>query len=103
MNIKLNNEVVPNSNPASPSEEFIVDIPLDEEFINEQVPEPDTYYEVNTLQSESSESDFSSYSLNYDSDSSDGRTVGNGPIYPNIPIHNYPNDKDHPEDITNWV
>ena len=80
MNLDVNIDVIPNSNPTSPASEFLVEIPLDEE-----VPEPlpNTHCEVlapvNHLESESSESDLSSYSFNYKSDSS---AATNGPIYP---------------------
>ena len=80
---------------------FLVEIPFDEE-----VPEPlpNTHCEVlapvNNLESESSESDLSSYSFNYESDSS---AVANGPIYPILPLENYPDDEDNPEDDINRV
>ena len=80
MNLDINIDVIPNSNPTSPVSEFLVEIPLDED-----VPEPlpNTHCEVpapvNNLESESSESDLSSYSFNYKSNSS---AAANGPIYP---------------------
>ena len=101
MDLEVNIEIIPNSNPTSPASEFLVEIPLDEE-----VPEllPNTHCEVpapvNNLESESSESDVSSYSFNYESDSS---VAANGPIYPILPLANYPDDEDNPEDDINGV
>ena len=54
---------------------------------------------VNNLESESSESDVSSYSFNYESDSS---VAANGPIYPILLLANYPDNEDNPEDDINW-
>ena len=101
MNLDVNIDVIPNSNPTSPASEFVVKIPL-----NEDIPEPlpNTHCEVpaqvNNLESESSESDLSSYSFNYKSDSS---APANGPIYPILPLVNYHDDQDNPEDDINWV
>ena len=101
MNLEVNIDVIPNSNPTSPVSEFLIEIPLDEE-----VPEPllntdcEVLAPVNNLESASSESDLSSYSFNYESDSS---VAANGPIYPILPLANYPDDEDNPEDDINWV
>ena len=101
MNLEVNIEVIQNSNPTSPASEFLVEIPLDEE-----VPEllPNTHCEVlapvNNLESASSESDLSSYSFNYKSNSS---VAASEPIYPILPLANYPDDEDNPEDDSNWV
>ena len=103
MNLDINIDVILNSNPTSPASEFVVKIPLDED-----VPEPlpNTHSQVpvlaplNNLESESSESDLSSYSFNYESDSS---APANGPIYPILPLVNYHDDQDNPEDDINWV
>ena len=101
MNLEVNIEVIPNSNPTSLASEFHVEILLDEE-----VPEPlpNTHCEVptpvNNLKSASSESDLSSYSFNYESDSS---VAANGPIYPILLLAKYPDDEDNLEDDSNWV
>ena len=101
MDLEVNIDVIPNSNPTSPTSEFLIEIPLDKE-----VPEPlpNTHCEVlapvNNLESELSESDLSSYSFNYKSDST---VAANGPIYPILPLANYPDDEDNPKDDINWV
>ena len=101
MNLDVNIDVIQNSNPTSPVSEFVVEIPLDED-----VPEPlpNTHCEVlapvSNLESESSESDLSSYSFNYESDSS---APANGQIYPILPLVNYHDDQDNPEDDINWL
>ena len=101
MNLEVNIDVIPNSNRTSPASEFFIEIPLDEE-----VPEPlpNTHCEVpapvNNLESASSESDLSSYTFNYEYNSS---ITANGPIYPILPLANYPEDEDNPEDDINWV
>ena len=101
MNLDVNIDVIPNSNPTSPASEFLVKIPLDEEVLE---PLPNTHCEVpapvNNLESESSESDMSSYSFNYKSNSS---AAANGPIYSILPLVNYHDDQDNPEDDINWV
>ena len=95
MNLEVNIDVILNSNPTSPVSEFLIEIPLDEE-----VPEPlpSTHCEVpapvSNLESASSESDLSSYHFNYESNSS---VAANGPIYPILPLANYPEDEDNPE------
>ena len=103
MNLDINIDVIPNSNPTSPASEFVVKIPLDEDVLE---PLPNTHSQVpvpaplNNLESESSESDLSSYSFNYKSDSS---APANGPIYPILSLVNYHDDQDNPEDDINWV
>ena len=94
MDLEVNIDIIPNSNPTSPASEFLVEIPLDEEVLE---PLPNTHCEVptpvNNLESESSESDVSSYSFNYESDSS---VAANGPIYPILLLANYPDDEHNP-------
>ena len=111
MSSQPNNEIVPDSNPASPSSpapEFIVEIPLDDNFIYPDqdddipLPEPNNTQEVYSLQNDLSESDLSSYSLNYESDIIDGENDPI-PVYPTIPLTNYPQDRDDPEDQANWI
>ena len=55
-----------------------------------------------SIQSDPSESDLSSYSLNYESDIINDE---NDPIllYPTIPLANYSQDRDDPEDQANWI
>ena len=75
-------------------------------IFDEEVPEllPNTHCEVpapvNNLESASSESDLSSYSFNYKSNSS---VAASEPIYPILPLANYPDNEDNPEDNSNWV
>ena len=61
MDLEVNIDIIPNSNPTSPVSEFLVKIPLDEEVLE---PLPNTHCEVpapvNNLEIESSESDVSS-------------------------------------------
>ena len=55
MNLDINIDIIPNSNPTSPASEFLVEIPLDEDIPE---PLPNTHCEVqapvNNLESESS-------------------------------------------------
>lgn len=101
--LPVNDQVIPDSNPASPASEFMIEIPLDEFLLHDPVPEADNYEEVDTLPSESSESDLSSYSFNYYSDNNEDGTGQRPGIYPVIPCTNYSQDQDNPEDQTNWV
>ena len=103
MNLDVNIDVIQNSNSTSPASEFVVEIPLDEDIPE---PLPNTHSQVlvpapvNNLESESSESDLSSYSFNYESNSS---AAANRPIYPILPLVHFHNDQDNPEDNINWV
>ena len=101
MNLDVNIDVIRNSNPTSPASDFLVEIPLDKDVPQ---PLPNTHCEVpapvNNLESESSESDLSSCSFNYKSNSS---AAANGPIYPILPLVNYHDNQDNAEDYINWV
>ena len=139
-------EVVPNSNPCSPQEEFVVEIPLDAETPldaevqldgkvplsaavyfpeegqspeetaqvehvpqveqitpPEEVPPANNYFEIDTVEEESSESDLSSYDFNYDSDSGHCSNHHRANIFPTIPLSNYLHDQNNAQDETNWI